>query len=42
MTRVLKAVTAISLGTLLSRVLGFVRDATQAHVLGASWVNGVF
>ena len=42
MTRILKAVSAISSATLVSRVLGFVRDITQAHVLGASWLNGVF
>lgn len=41
-TRIAKAFSAISSATLLSRVLGFVRDATQAHVLGASWLNGVF
>src|SRR5690606_12157138 len=35
-----RATTAISAFTLLSRILGFVRDMVTTHLLGTSWVNG--
>ena len=42
MSSVVRAVFSISAFTLLSRILGFVRDVLMTHAVGASWVNGVF
>jgi len=38
----LRAASAISVVTLISRVLGLVRDAMTTHLLGASWAMGAF
>lgn len=42
MTATLKAASAISSLTLLSRVLGLIRDSVMLHMLGSGWVMGVF
>lgn len=42
MTRLVRAASSISAITLLSRVLGLVRDRLMAQTLGASWVQGTF
>lgn len=38
----LRAASAISLVTLVSRILGLVRDTMMTHLLGASWAMGAF
>lgn len=38
----LRAATSISVLTLLSRVLGLVRDATMTWLVGVNWVSGAF
>lgn len=38
----LRAATAISLVTMISRILGLVRDTMMTHLLGASWAMGTF
>lgn len=42
MTRFLRAAGSISVFTLLSRVLGLIRDRLMAQTLGAGWVQGTF
>jgi putative peptidoglycan lipid II flippase len=42
MTRLVRAATSISAITLLSRILGLVRDRLMAQTLGAGWVQGTF
>jgi putative peptidoglycan lipid II flippase len=42
MTRLLRAAGSISAFTLLSRILGLVRDRLMAQTLGAGWVQGTF
>jgi putative peptidoglycan lipid II flippase len=42
MYRLARAATSISAITLLSRVLGLVRDRLMAQTLGAGWVQGTF
>ncbi len=42
MTRLLRAAGSISVFTLLSRILGLVRDRLMAQTLGAGWVQGTF
>jgi putative peptidoglycan lipid II flippase len=42
MTRLLKAAGSFSFFTLLSRILGLIRDSLMTRVLGASWVSGTF
>jgi putative peptidoglycan lipid II flippase len=42
MTRLLRAAGSISAFTLLSRILGLVRDRLMTQALGASWVQGTF
>ena len=42
MSRTLRDFTSISGLTLLSRVLGLVRDSLMTRVLGAGWVSGAF
>lgn len=42
MTRLIRAASSISAMTLLSRVLGLVRDSLMMHLLGARWPQGVF
>lgn len=42
MTRLLRAAGSISIFTLLSRILGLVRDRLMAQTLGAGWVQGTF
>lgn len=41
-TRLLRAAGSISALTLLSRILGLVRDRLMAQAFGASWVQGTF
>lgn len=38
----LRAASAISVVTLISRILGLVRDTMMTHLLGTSWVMGAF
>jgi len=40
--QLLKSGLIVSVMTLLSRVLGLVRDIVMAYFLGASWVSDVF
>ena len=42
MTRLVRAASSISAITLLSRVLGLIRDRLMAQTLGAGWVQGTF
>jgi len=42
MSRIVRAATSISAITLLSRILGLVRDRIMAQTLGAGWVQGTF
>ncbi|MCK5944203.1 MAG: murein biosynthesis integral membrane protein MurJ [Planctomycetes bacterium] len=42
MSRLVRAATSISVITLLSRILGLVRDRLMAQTLGAGWVQGTF
>lgn len=42
MTRLLRAAGSISVFTLVSRILGLVRDRLMAQTLGAGWVQGTF
>ncbi len=42
MSRTLRAASAVSAFTLLSRVLGFVRDVFMFRLLGTSWTMGTF
>ena len=42
MSRLLRAAGSISVITLVSRVLGLIRDRLMAQTLGASWVQGTF
>lgn len=42
MSRLVRAAGSISLLTLLSRVLGLLRDRMMAQTFGASWVQGTF
>ena len=42
MTRLVRAAGSIAVTTLLSRVLGLVRDRLMAQTLGAGWVQGTF
>ena len=42
MSRTVRAASSISAITLLSRVLGLVRDRLMAQTLGAGWVQGTF
>jgi len=42
MSRLVRAATSISVITLLSRVLGLIRDRLMAQTLGAGWVQGTF
>ncbi|MEO6597891.1 MAG: murein biosynthesis integral membrane protein MurJ [Planctomycetota bacterium] len=42
MTRLLAAAGSISAFTLLSRILGLIRDRLMAQTLGAGWVQGTF
>lgn len=38
----LRAASAISAATLVSRILGLVRDGMMTHILGATWAMGTF
>lgn len=42
MTRLVRAAGSISFFTLLSRILGLIRDRLMAQTLGAGWVQGAF
>ncbi len=42
MNRTARAAGVISAMTLVSRILGLIRDSVMASVLGASWVSGTF
>ncbi|MBK8099004.1 MAG: murein biosynthesis integral membrane protein MurJ [Planctomycetes bacterium] len=42
MTRLIRAASSISAFTLLSRILGLIRDSLMTRALGAGWVQGTF